>query len=87
MYILYQCNREENGSEIIAPIVCSSKESVLEEYLNRLLKASEEYEVSYDKVMGAILENGSMPAELPRRPTPYLTREFFRIEPIKNLDE
>jgi hypothetical protein len=87
MYILYQCNREENGSEIITPIVCSGKESVLEEYLNRLLKDSEEYDASYDKVMSFILTNGFIPAELPRRPTPYLTREFFRIEPVTNLDE
>jgi hypothetical protein len=161
MYILYQCNREENGSEIITPMVCSSKESVLEEYLNRLLKDSEEYEFirnkhiaeckliikeylqrNLDAIIGwadvrsgitanspvneternaiitylsssyfyaygeNIVENKYNQSFIPRycdvsklikpypvlpaapqAPTPYLTREFFRIEPVKNLDK
>ena len=142
-------------------MVCSSKESVLEEYLNRLLKDSEEYEFirnkhiaeckliikeylqrNLDAITGwrnvlsrvdtswpitdierqnvitwlasnysysygeNIVENKYNQSFIPRycdvskltkpypvlpaapqAPTPYLTREFFRIEPITNLDE
>lgn len=45
MYILYQCNREENDSEIIIPMVCSKDRSLLVRYLDDLLKESKEYDI------------------------------------------